>query len=194
MEKIRRAVLALKASGTKLTQAAVFRQADTSRAAVYHYPKAKALLDSLLPTRGEVSSWYRLRRELILLKRVQIAAGELTEQGLPITHNALYKALSISRSSLANQPRVVAAISMAAASYKRDEAVRLKVEREGELLERVEDTILRLRGSGVSVTQAAVCAEMGLTAAGLRYYPAVCARLEQLVNSNGPRGKRRRRQ
>ncbi len=192
MVEIRRAVPELKASGRKVTRAAVFRHTGISRAAVYHYPKAKALLDTLVPR--DDSAWYRLRRELILLRRLHAAERELAQQSLPITHNALYKAIGASRSGLVNQPKVVAAIAKAVAEYESVGAARLRAAREGELLKRLEATILLVESNGVPVTQYAVCAEMGLTAAGLRYYPAVCARLEQLVDGNGPRGKRKRRQ
>ena len=61
------------------------------------------------------------------------------------------------------------------------------------MLKRLEATILRLKHRDVPVTQEAVCTEMGLTAAGLRYYPAVSDRLDKLVRGNGPRGKRKPR-
>jgi transcriptional regulator with XRE-family HTH domain len=162
-------------SAKKITRTAVCQRIGLSRDGLRQYPRARTLLDSLMPLAPKVLISQHL------VERVDAAKSYLANRNVPITHKALYEALNASRSNLAKSPLMVAAIDKAVEEYRRGEAVRLRAERERELLERLEATILLLESKNVHVTQNAICTEMGITASGLRYYPVLAGRLDEVT-------------
>jgi hypothetical protein len=59
-----------------------------------------------------------------------------------------------------------------------------KTQREDELAEQVEDAIRELNQAGVPVNQKSIAAHLGWSPKGLKYYPRVRARLQEVIQSN----------
>jgi transcriptional regulator with XRE-family HTH domain len=188
--RVRRAIDAVRGEGRLITRAEVAREVGLTKAALYHYPQVRALLDAEIPTSADALSARAAKREQELLQAVQDAASALAAAGKRVNCKAIFREMGRSRSGLMRYPAVKAFLAQVDRTPPGMSAEQ-RAARESELLAAVQDSAIQLRAEGHLVSSAAISRRMGVSVACLRGYPQVAQTLSVLAAGNGRRGKRR---
>jgi transcriptional regulator with XRE-family HTH domain len=166
-----------------LTRAAVAAAVGMSKAALYHYPAIRSLLDDLVPTNtGALKERYSSRQAELLIE-IEWAVQKLTEGGEPITRNGVCRLTGHSASCFKRYPPLVLALDEAVTEYQLRTETERKETRENELRVLLQQTVRELEDTRTPLTWLSICSGLGITAGGLAYYPAVKQQISNLLHT-----------
>jgi transcriptional regulator with XRE-family HTH domain len=148
LQRVSEAIASLRASRLPMTRQAICLEAGLRTGADRYYADIRQLIEPV------VAEW-ESGAEQRLLKRVEQAIEELRQTGPTLTLLAICHHLGISQACLRSYPAVVAVVSEARFTARRD--------REDQLIQQIQAVFDELKAQQCPLTQKAVCDRIGLT-------------------------------
>ena len=175
--KIQQAIVILEQQGDPITQQAVMQMIGVNERIFTTYPQIRNLW-------AEHKARWRRQREEELVNKVQQAIDCLKQQGKLVSQKDVCKMVGLKPESLKmSYPRAWAVLKQQGdyeVSQKngKHKEVKPMYKREDELVNKVQQAIESLRQQGKTASQQTVSEIVGLSPAGLCYYPRVKAILQ----------------
>ncbi len=180
IQQMEQAIALLEQQGQPVTQQTVVQLVEGSLAIFNYHPQVRAWWDAYKSHRKQ-------QREAVLVNSVQQAIDQLRQQGQKVSRSAVCKMIGLSYEALRLYHPVAWEIVDVQSDFARSPSSPkqqvsrqpgTRYQREDELLKKVELAIQSLQQQDKSVSQRTVAKVVGISGAGLWYYPRIRALLK----------------
>jgi transcriptional regulator with XRE-family HTH domain len=174
-EQVRSAIGRLESLGAPVTQKAICEIVGMTPPGLKGFPKVKELLAHYVDQHYQSLMRKKALREEDLVAMVEIAISRLKTSDHPVTQTSISRAVGIGLQSLKRYPRVRKFVEQYTA---RNHKKRI-LQREDELVGKVEEAVRQLKAGGEAITQRAIGEIVGVDPSSLKWYPRIAVLLEQ---------------
>ncbi len=158
-----------------------------SKTTLRRYPRVRLLLKHLssLPLYIDQRRQQTQLRQEKLLSKAEGAIRRLEELGQPITQRNIASFVGLSPAGLHRYPKVLTFINTVVAERKSQRDTQQFQQREEEIISKVMIAMQESERLGLSISGRRLARRVGISAAGLKYYPRVRSLLETTLKEQG---------
>ena len=175
LEQVRSVIGRLESLRVPVTQKAICEIVGMTPPGLKGFPKVKELLAHYVNQHYHSLMRKKALREENLVAMVEIAISDLKSSDQPVTQISISRAVGIGLQSLKRYPRVRKIVEQ----YRARNHEKRVLQKEDELVRKVEETVRQLKAGGEVITQRAIGEIVGVDPSSLKWYPRVAVLLEQ---------------